>query len=61
MRTAARYYEQNLGWTPVPDAFAGGTLWHLRRDHDAERVPRCRAYRLPEAVLEPPFEDFRPF
>jgi predicted O-methyltransferase YrrM len=25
VRTAANYYEQNLGWTAIPDAFAEGT------------------------------------
>lgn len=25
VRTAVRYYEQNLDWTAIPDAFAGGT------------------------------------
>ncbi|GAA3339261.1 hypothetical protein GCM10020358_22420 [Amorphoplanes nipponensis] len=45
---AVRYYERNLGWTEIPDAFAGGT------------AGRCRAYRLPAAVTEPPFEDFVP-
>jgi len=61
IRAAARYYELNLGWTAIPDAFAGGTMDPIGRDPDAERVPRCRAFRLPDAVLEPPFLDFRPF
>jgi hypothetical protein len=47
--TAVRYFERNLDWAEIPDAFAGGT------------GGRCRAYRLPGAVTEPPFEDFRPF
>jgi hypothetical protein len=47
--TAVRYYERDLGWTEVPDAFAAGT------------PGRCRAFRLPDAVTEPPFEQFRPF
>jgi len=47
--TAVRYFERNLDWAEIPDAFAGGTSG------------RCRAYRLPGAVTEPPFEDFRPF
>jgi predicted O-methyltransferase YrrM len=49
VRTAAHYYERNLGWTAVPGAFAGGT------------ANRCLAMRLPDAVAEPPFEDFQPF
>ena len=60
VRTAARYYERNLGWAPVADAFAGGSRQHVGNDPAAELVPRCVAYRVPEAV-EPPFEDFQPF
>ena len=47
--TAVRYFERNLDWAAVPDAFTGGT------------TGRCRAFRLPEAVTEPPFDQFRPF
>jgi predicted O-methyltransferase YrrM len=47
--TAVRYFERNLGWAPVPDAFAAGT------------PGRCQAFRLPGSSAEPPFEDFRPF
>ena len=47
--TAARYFERNLGWAEIPDAFAGGT------------AGRCRAFRLPGTGIEPPFEEFRPF
>jgi len=47
--TAVRYFERNLGWAELPDAFAGGT------------PGRCRAYRLPGEVAEPAFEDFVPF
>jgi predicted O-methyltransferase YrrM len=61
VRTAVRYYEQNLGWTPVPDAFADGTFWTVGRDPAAEAVPRCRALRLPDPSFEPPFEEFHPF
>lgn len=61
VRTAVRYYERNLGWTTIPDAFADGTLWTLGRETEAASVPRCRAVRLPDRVLEPPFEEFRPF
>jgi len=61
VRTAARYYERNLGWTVVADAFAGATLTAVGRDPAAEVVPRCRALRLPDPPFEPPFEEFRPF
>lgn len=61
VRTAARYYEQNLGWTAVPDAFAGVTRQRIGDDPAADEVARCRALRLPDALDEPPFEQFRPF
>jgi predicted O-methyltransferase YrrM len=61
VRTAVRYYEQNLGWQVIPDAFAGGTFWTINRDPAAEAVPRCRALRLPDPSYEPAFGDFRPF
>lgn len=44
-----RYYERNLGWIAIPGAFAGGT------------PDRCRAFRLPDSLFEPPFERFHPF
>ncbi len=61
VRTAVRYYEQNLGWTAIPDAFAHGTLRNIGDDPAAESVRRCRALRLPDALIEPPFEQFHPF
>ena len=61
VRTAVRYYERNLGWTAVPDAFAHGTHWTVDRDPAADEVPRCRALRLPDPSFEPPFQDFHPF
>jgi hypothetical protein len=45
VRAAVGYFERNLGWTALPDA-AG---------------PRCRALRLPDKLIEPPFEQFHPF
>jgi predicted O-methyltransferase YrrM len=60
IRTAARYFERNLGWQPVPDAFTGGSRQHVANDPAAELVPRCVAYRVPEP-FEPNFEDFQPF
>jgi predicted O-methyltransferase YrrM len=61
VRTAARYYEQNLGWIAIPDAFASGTPWITDTGPAAEAVPRCRAFRLPDPSFEPSFEEFRPF
>jgi predicted O-methyltransferase YrrM len=61
VRTAVHYYEQNLGWTAIPDAFASGTLMHIGGDPRNESVPRCRAFRLPDSLFEPPFEDFHSF
>ncbi|MBQ1025147.1 class I SAM-dependent methyltransferase [Micromonospora sp. C95] len=61
VRTAVRYYEKHLGWTVIPDAFADGTRRHVGDDPAAELVPRCRAIRLPESLVEPPFEQFHPF
>jgi predicted O-methyltransferase YrrM len=61
VRTAVRYYEQNLGWAAIPDAFADGTLSTIAADPTAEAVPRCRALRLPDPSFEPPFEQFHPF
>jgi predicted O-methyltransferase YrrM len=61
VRAAARYFERNLGWTVIPDAFEGGTQRHINDDPAADEVPRCAAYRLPEHSFEPPFLDFQPF
>jgi predicted O-methyltransferase YrrM len=61
VRAAVRYYEQHLGWTAIPEAFAGGTRRHIGDDPAAEAVPRCRALRLPDALTEPPFQQFHPY
>ena len=61
VRTAARYYEHNLGWTAIPDAFASGTPWTIGTGPAAKAVPRCRAFRLPDPSFEPSFEEFRTF
>jgi hypothetical protein len=61
VHTAVRYYEKNLGWTTIPDAFTDGTLPNIGDDPAAEPVPRCRALRLPDSLIEPPFEQFHPF
>lgn len=60
IHTATRYYERNLGWTAVSDAFAGGSRQHVANDPAADLVPRCVAYRVPE-LFEPAFEDFQAF
>jgi len=61
VRAALRYYERNLGWVAIPDAFAGGTLKRLGGKEQAETVSRCRAVRLPDPSFEPPFKDFTAF
>jgi predicted O-methyltransferase YrrM len=61
VRTAVHYYEQNLGWTAIPDAFAGGTMVTTGADPTAMPVTRCQAFRLPDVAFEPPFRDFHPF
>ena len=30
-------------------------------DPTADAVPRCRALRFPDSLVEPPFEQFHPF
>lgn len=54
VRTAARYYETNMGWRVVPDAFTEGT-------HDRAGHPRVQALRLPDPSFEPDFDAFKPF
>jgi predicted O-methyltransferase YrrM len=61
VRTALRYYEQNLGWTAIPDAFAGGTRRSIGDSPTGEAVPRCRAVRLADSLAEPPFTQFTSF
>jgi predicted O-methyltransferase YrrM len=61
VRTAVRYYEKNLAWEAIPDAFTTGTHRAIGDNPAAESVPRCRALRLPGTLAEPPFEAFRPF
>jgi hypothetical protein len=56
-----RYYEKNLAWEAIPDAFTTGTHRAIGDNPAAESVPRCRALRLPGTLAEPPFEAFRPF
>jgi predicted O-methyltransferase YrrM len=55
VRTAAAYYETNMGWQAIPDAFTAGT-------HDQTTgQPRARALRLPDPPSEPDFNAFQPF
>jgi predicted O-methyltransferase YrrM len=55
VRTAAHYFELNLGWQAVPGAVDGGTV-------DPETgFARLRALRLPNPSFEPDFERFQPF
>jgi predicted O-methyltransferase YrrM len=61
VRDAVRYYERNMGFTELPDAFATGSLKNLGGDGAAAVVRRCRAVRLPDPSFEPAFEDFQPF
>jgi cephalosporin hydroxylase len=61
VRSAVRYYETNLGLSAIPDAFADGTFRAIGDDPAAAQVPRCRALRLPLAMVEPPFDEFKPF
>lgn len=60
VHTAARYFQRNLGWEEVSDAFADGSRRRAGDDPSADLVPRCVAYRMPE-LSEPAFTDFRPF
>ncbi len=55
VRTAVHYFETNLGWRAVPDAFDGGTL-----DHATGRR-RAAALRLPDPPFESDFQRFQPF
>ncbi|HZD69900.1 MAG TPA: hypothetical protein VFA45_13645 [Actinomycetes bacterium] len=55
VRTAERYFEVNMGWQAVPDAFAGGTT------DPATGCSRLRALRLPDPTFEPDFNRFQPF
>jgi predicted O-methyltransferase YrrM len=69
IRTAVSYFERNLGWTVVAEAFAAGTRVaegtttgeQMRRASGEAGTPRCRAVRLPAELIEPAFDDFRPF
>jgi hypothetical protein len=47
VRTAAHYFEVNMGWRVVPGAFDGGTI-----DQETGRT-RAQALRLPNPPFEP--------
>jgi predicted O-methyltransferase YrrM len=55
VRTAAHYFEVNLGWQVVPGAFDGGTV------DPGTGQTRLRALRLPSPSFEPDFDRFQPF
>jgi hypothetical protein len=55
VRSAARYFEPNMGWSVVPGAFDSGTI-----DAQTGRA-RLLALRLPNPPFEPAFEHFQPF
>jgi predicted O-methyltransferase YrrM len=55
VRTAANYFERNMGWRFVPGAFDGGTT-----DRETGHA-RLRALRLPSPSFEPDFPDFQSF
>ncbi|OMI36600.1 hypothetical protein SPAR_25401 [Streptomyces sparsogenes DSM 40356] len=61
VRTAVRYYQQNLGWTVIPGAFPGETATAAGSGPRGEPRIRCKALRLPDPSFEPPFEDFHAF
>jgi hypothetical protein len=61
VRTALRYYEQNLGWTAIPDTFASATLRHIGDSPTGQPMPRCRAVRLAGSLTAPPFAQFTSF
>ena len=55
VRTAAHYYEVNMGWRVVPGAFDTGTV------DPGTGQTRLRALRLPNPPFEPDFDRFQPF
>lgn len=61
VRTAVHYYEQNLGWTVIPDAFPSETATTVLAGPRGEPRIRCKALRLPDPPFEPPFEEFHAF
>jgi len=55
VRTAARYFEVNMGWRVILGAFDAGII-----DQETGRT-RLQALRLPSAAFESAFEHFQPF
>jgi predicted O-methyltransferase YrrM len=58
VHTAAHYYERNLGWTAIPDAFPGEGIGV---GPQGRQGARCKAFRLPDPSFESSFKDFRAF
>lgn len=58
VHTAVHYYERNLGWSVIPDAFPAEGIG---AGPPGRRGARCKAFRLPDPSFEPSFEDFRAF
>ena len=58
VHTAAQYYERNVGWKVIPDAFPGEAVGV---GPEGKHGPRCKAYRLPDPSFEPAFKDFHAF
>jgi hypothetical protein len=61
VRTVVHYYQQNLGWVAVPEAFIDGTVVTRIPADPSVRVARPSAFRLPASPFEPSFEEFHPF
>lgn len=55
VRTAAHYFEVNMGWQVVPGAFDAGTI------DQTTGCTRLQALRLPDPPFEPDFGRFQPF
>ncbi|MGW7825182.1 class I SAM-dependent methyltransferase, partial [Streptomyces puniciscabiei] len=58
VHAAVQYYERNLGWTVISDTFPGEAVCV---GPQGKREARCKAFRLPDPLFEPSFEDFRAF
>ncbi|MEV6833936.1 class I SAM-dependent methyltransferase [Streptomyces sp. NPDC051133] len=61
VRTAVRYFERNLGWTVMADAFPAEPATAQDAGPAAGPRSRFRALRLPDPSFEPPFEEFHAF
>ncbi|MFI9808614.1 class I SAM-dependent methyltransferase [Streptomyces sp. NPDC052301] len=61
VRTAVRYFERNLGWSVIADAFPLEAVTVEGAGPPAGPRTRFRALRLPDPSFEPPFEEFDAF